>query len=52
MPVPFSRPWAVRELGVSFKDLARRLEMSGSGMGLSVERGEGIARGKGFALIK
>jgi len=44
--------WAVRELGVSLIDLTRRLEMSGSGVGLSAERGEAIARKKGFALIE
>ena len=44
--------WAVRESGVSLRDLARRLEMSGPGVGLSVERGEVIAQERGFVLIE
>jgi putative transposase len=43
--------WAVREVGISLKELARRLEMSGPGVGLAVERGEVIARENGYELI-
>ncbi|MBW1796740.1 MAG: hypothetical protein JRJ38_20385 [Deltaproteobacteria bacterium] len=35
---------AVSELGMSLRELARRLEMSSPGVGFSVERGETIAR--------
>ena len=34
--------WAVSELGMSLKELARRLEMDSPGVGFSVERGEGF----------
>ena len=34
--------WAVRELGMSLMDLAREFEMSATGIGYAVERGEGI----------
>lgn len=40
--------WAVRELGMSLRELARRLEISPSAVGYSVERGEAIAREKGY----
>ncbi len=43
--------WAVRELGMSHTDLAKKLEMSPAGIGFSVERGELIA-GKGNYLLK
>ena len=36
--------WSSRELGISHTSLAKRLEMSISNIGLSVERGELIAR--------
>ena len=36
--------WAVRELGISFTELGRRLGISVAGVGYSVERGEIIAR--------
>ncbi len=36
--------WAVRELGISLTELARRLGISVPGVGYSVERGETIAR--------
>lgn len=43
--------WAVSELGMSLRELARRLEMSPPAVGFSVERGEGIARENGYRLI-
>jgi hypothetical protein len=36
--------WAVRELGVSLTDLARRLGMRLAGVGYAVQRGEVMAR--------
>lgn len=44
--------WAVRELGVSLREVARRLKISSPGVGYSVERGEAIARDNGYHLIK
>ena len=44
--------WALRELGISHTTLAKRLEMSISNIGLSVERGELIAREGNYALEK
>ena len=44
--------WAVSELGMSLRELARRLEMSSPGVGFSVERGETIARENGLQLIE
>ena len=44
--------WAVSELGISLKELARRLEMSSPGVGFSVEREEAIARENGLQLIE
>jgi len=43
--------WAVRELGMSLRELARRLEMSSPGVGFSVEGGEAIARENKYHLI-
>ena len=43
--------WAVKELGVSLRELAKRLEMSPPAVGFSVERGEAIAHEKGYHLI-
>ena len=43
--------WAVRELGVSLTELARRLNMSVPGVGYSVTRGEIIARENDYRLI-
>ena len=43
--------WAVRELGISLRELARRLEISSPGVGFSVERGEAIARENRYHLI-
>jgi putative transposase len=44
--------WAVRELGISLRELARMLEISSPGVGFSVERGEVIARENKYHLIK
>ena len=44
------RSWAVRELGVSLTDLARRLGMSAAGVGYAVQRGEVMARERGYQL--
>ncbi len=43
--------WAVREAGMSLRELARRLEMSAPGVGYAVERGETIAHENGYKLI-
>jgi len=43
--------WAVRELGVSLTGLARRINISVSGVGYSVDRGEIIARENDYRLI-
>lgn len=42
--------WAVSELGMSIKQLAKRLEMSPPRVGFSVERGQAIARENGYDL--
>ena len=44
--------WAVRELGMSMTDLARRLNLSLSGVSQSVTRGEEIAEINGFKLLQ
>ena len=44
--------WAVSELGMSLRELARQLEMSSPGIGFSVERGETMAYEKGLQLIE
>jgi len=44
--------WASRELGMSHTELAKKLEMSIGGIGLSVERGESIAKEGGYLLLK
>ena len=44
--------WAARELGITHTVLAKKLEMSLAGIGLSVERGEGIAKRGHFSLEK
>jgi hypothetical protein len=41
----------VRELGMSMRELARRLEMSPPAVGKSVARGERIARENGYRLV-
>jgi chromosomal replication initiation ATPase DnaA len=44
--------WAVKELGMSLRELSRRLELSSPAVGYAVERGETIAREKGYRLIE
>ena len=44
--------WAIRELGISLTELARRLGSSVPGVGYSVERGEIIARENDYRLIE
>ena len=44
--------WAARELGITHTVLAKKLEMSLAGIGLSVERGEGIAKRGQYSLEK
>lgn len=44
--------WAVRELGISLTDLAKRLKLSVPGIGYSVERGESVARENGYRLLE
>jgi putative transposase len=44
--------WAVRELGVPLRDLAKKLGMSGPGVGYAVERGELIAQENNYQLIE
>ena len=43
--------WAVSELGMSIRQVAKRLEMSPPGVGFSVERGEAIAHENEYHLI-
>ncbi|MCG2759391.1 MAG: transposase [Desulfobacteraceae bacterium] len=43
--------WAVRELGISCTDLAKRLEMSQPGVGYAVNRGEKIAKERNYQLL-
>ena len=43
--------WAVSELGMSIRQVAKRLEMSPPGVGFSVERGKAIAGENGYRLI-
>jgi len=44
--------WAVRELGISLTELAKRLGISVAGVGYSVERGEILARENDYQLIE
>ena len=44
--------WAVRELGISLTELAKRLGISVAGVGYSVERGEIIARENDYQLTE
>jgi putative transposase len=44
--------WAVKELGISLRELARQLEISPPAVGYCVERGEAIARENGYRLIE
>jgi len=43
--------WAVSELGMSIRQVAKRLEMSPPGVGFSVERGKAVADENGYRLI-
>ncbi|MCF8144793.1 MAG: hypothetical protein K9N21_12825 [Deltaproteobacteria bacterium] len=43
--------WAVSELGMSLRELARRLKLSPPAVGFSVERGEAIAHENGYRLL-
>ncbi len=43
--------WAVRDLGVTMAELSRRLNISLSGVSISVKRGEKIVRDNGYKLI-
>jgi REP-associated tyrosine transposase len=43
--------WAVRELGYSLADLARRLGLTGQAVGYAVRRGERIAKESNFRLM-
>ena len=43
--------WAVRDLGINMAELSRRLNLSLSGVSLSVKQGERIVQEKGFKLI-
>jgi len=43
--------WAVRELGVSATELARRFEISQPAVSISVKRGEGIAKEMGLRML-
>jgi putative transposase len=44
--------WAVKELGMSLRDMARRFDISPPAIGYSVERRESIARENGYQLIE
>ena len=43
--------WAVRDLGTNMAELSRRLNLSISGVSLSVKRGERIVQDRGYRLI-
>jgi hypothetical protein len=43
--------WAVRDLGISMAQTARRLTLSLAEVGQSVKRGETIVQQKGYNLI-
>lgn len=42
--------WAVRELGISITDMAKRFSMSVPGVGYAVERGEAIAQNNSYEM--
>ena len=44
--------WAVRELGLSQTELARRLHLSPEGISLSVKRGEHLAQEAGLTVVE
>ena len=43
--------WAVSELGMPLTDLARHFEMTPSGVGYAVQRGETLARNNSYQLV-
>jgi hypothetical protein len=43
--------WCVRELGISLTELAQKLEMTVSGVGYAVRRGEALAKQFGYRLM-
>ena len=43
--------WAVSELGMSIREVAKRLEMSPPGVGFSLKRGQAIAHENEYHLI-
>ncbi len=43
--------WAVKELGLSLRELSRQLNLSSQAIGYSVQRGEVIAREYGYSLL-
>jgi putative transposase len=43
--------WAVRELGISYTDLAKQLEMTQPGAGYAVNREEKIAKEHNYQLL-
>jgi REP element-mobilizing transposase RayT len=44
--------WCSRELGISLTELARKLEMTVSGVGYAVKRGESLAKRHGYRLLE
>ena len=44
--------WAVREIGMSLRELAGQLAMSSPGVGFAVERGKAIVHRNGHKLIE
>jgi hypothetical protein len=44
--------WAVKESGISLRELARQLEISPPAVGYCVERGEAIARENAYHLTE
>jgi len=43
--------WAVRELGITQQEIARRLELTPSAVGYAVRRGESLAAANGYRLL-
>jgi hypothetical protein len=43
--------WAVRELGITQQEIARRLELTPSAVGYAVRRGEALAAANGYRLL-
>ena len=44
--------WAVKELGMSLRALARQLEISSPAIGYCAERGEAIASENGYRVME